>query len=59
MPEIRNDDRSVVSSAIKTVDESFVVKPLEDFSSVQNLQTPKYRVNGGYWLLDYDFLSCF
>jgi len=36
IPEIKGDDKSVVSANMKNTDDSFTVKPLEDFSSVNN-----------------------
>lgn len=36
LPEIKNDGKSVVSANMKATDDSFAVKPLEDFSSVNN-----------------------
>lgn len=35
LPEIRNDDKSVVSQTLKG-DDSFSIKPLDDFSSINN-----------------------
>lgn len=34
LPEIKGDDKSVVSANMKATDDSFTVKPLEDFSSI-------------------------
>jgi hypothetical protein len=34
-------------------------RPLEDFSSLQNLIEPPQRVTGGAWMLDKDFAGCF
>ena len=38
LPEIKDDGKSVISTAQKGQDESFVMKPLEDFSSVPHVK---------------------
>lgn len=59
LPEIRDDGKSVISSAVRNPDESFVMKPLDDFSAVANLKEPLRRAQGGAWLLDNDLTGCF
>jgi len=36
LPEIKGDDKSVVSATVKG-DDSFSVKPLDDFTSIPNV----------------------
>ncbi|CAD8164435.1 unnamed protein product [Paramecium pentaurelia] len=59
IPEIKGDDKSVVSANMKNTDDSFTVKPLEDFSSVNNAQEPFNRGEGGFWVHEKEFLSLF
>lgn len=59
LPEIKGDDKSVVSANLKATDDSFAVKPLEDFSSIANVQEPFYRGDGGFWVHEKEFLSLF
>ncbi|CAD8130613.1 unnamed protein product [Paramecium sonneborni] len=59
IPEIKGDDKSVFSANPKNTDDSFTVKPLEDFSSVANAQEPFNRGEGGYWVHEKEFLSLF
>jgi len=59
LPEIRDDGKSVVSTAVKN-EESFIMKPLEDFSSLgKHAIIPVKRGKGGIWLTDADFNGCF
>lgn len=44
---------------MKATDDSFTVKPLEDFSSIQNAQEPFNRGEGGFWVHQNEFLSLF
>ncbi|KAM3133078.1 hypothetical protein pb186bvf_014795 [Paramecium bursaria] len=57
LPEIRGDDKSVISQNVK--DESFSLKPLEDFSAVANAQEPIQRGEGGFWIHEKEFLQIF
>lgn len=59
LPEIRDDGKSVVSGANKNGDESFMMKPLDDFSLVPNFKKILNRGKGGTWLQDEDLKGCF
>ena len=59
LPEIRDDGKSVISATNKAADESFVTKPLDDFSTVANLKKILPRGKGGVWIQDKDFSGCF
>lgn len=61
LPEIRGDDKSMVSANVKNqqLDDTFNVKPLDDFTSVLNVVEPSKRGKGGFWLLEKDILQSF
>lgn len=44
LPEIRGDDKSVVSANVKiNPDEAFIPKPLDDFSTLNNVLEPPVK----------------
>lgn len=57
VPEIRDDGKSVISAQNK--EESFIIKPLDDFSTVPHCKKPLQRGLGGHWMKDLDILGCF
>lgn len=48
----------MASQTIKTMnqDETFTVKPLDDFSAIPNIQEPFKRDGLGFWIVEKDFL---
>ena len=60
LPEIRGDDKSVISSNVKqNQDDQFIPKPLDDFSSLNNVIEPQLKSHGGNWVMEKDFTSLF
>lgn len=61
VPEIRGDDKSMASQTMKNLnaDETFTVKPLDDFSALSNIQEPFRREGGGFWVGSRDFMQVF
>ncbi|KAL4452822.1 hypothetical protein ABPG74_002387 [Tetrahymena malaccensis] len=57
--EIRDDGKSIVSSVMKNQEETLQMKPLDDFSSVNNFVEPLNKGQGGVWILDNDLIGCF
>lgn len=58
MPEVKGDDKSVVSQTVKG-DDALSVKPLDDFSALSNAQEPFLRGEGGFWIHEKEFTSFF
>lgn len=52
-----DDGKSVISA--QKQEESFVMKPLEDFSAIPHHKKPLQRGLGGHWLKDQDMIGCF
>jgi len=52
-----DEGKSVISQSKQ--DEQFVMKPLEDFSSISHPKLPLDRGTGGNWVKDSDMINCF
>lgn len=47
---MRDDGKSVISSVMKNNDESLTMKPLDDFSSLNNFIEPANKGRTGIWI---------